>query len=477
MNPSIDPSLEFEPGTMTAGDIGASLRASRLRRGDDLTQVAKILRIRYVYLDAIEDGRFYDLPGNAYTTGFIRTYSDYLGLDGAKIVKELKKEGAVTTDKPNLVFPAIIPENGIPGSVVVMVGLFIALMGYFGWYWLSAPDVFVSDAVPPISKKSALPIQKELTNATSVTKNPLVEASSAVAAPTKSPLEISSDPEQATQKPRPSGTLPEPLPEVLSRAKTPPAPRISSSDSIEEEPSTYPKIVEGAPLGQLSGTSPSLQIKKTKEDSSDTPNSDTPEVSNESINLIQAATKPVKPSPDQEIVDSNQATRNVIPSIENSGDLTSRSQPEPDPIQAGFDDNAPDTLSSLPIRAADEVAALPNNNLEPSQDENKANITRAQILKLDAAKTSRITLTAMNASWIQIRDISANQLILSKVLLKGHSYQVPDRQGLSLMTGNAGALRISVDGKTVPDVGKLGEIRRKVLLDAESLRQGRAVVE
>ncbi len=44
--------------------VGALLKASRLRIGDDLRDIANILKIRYVYLEAIEDGRFEDLPGH-----------------------------------------------------------------------------------------------------------------------------------------------------------------------------------------------------------------------------------------------------------------------------------------------------------------------------------------------------------------------------------------------------------------------------
>ena len=45
------------------------------------------------------------------------------------------------------------------------------------------------------------------------------------------------------------------------------------------------------------------------------------------------------------------------------------------------------------------------------------------------------------------------------------------------MTGNAGALEITVDGEIVPEVGKLGEVRRKILMEVESLKSGQAVVE
>ena len=103
--------------------------------------------------------------------------------------------------------------------------------------------------------------------------------------------------------------------------------------------------------------------------------------------------------------------------------------------------------------------------------------TSQSYLKFDLKNTSRITITARNTSWIQLRDIRTNRMILSKVLKKDQSYQIPDRPGLSLMTGNAGALEITVDGEVVPEVGKLGEIRRKILMEVKRLKSGQAVVE
>ena len=37
-------------------------------------------------------------------------------------------------------------------------------------------------------------------------------------------------------------------------------------------------------------------------------------------------------------------------------------------------------------------------------------------------------------------------------------------------TGNAGGLEITVDSKTIPDIGPKGAVRRGIILDADSLR-------
>ena len=42
--------------------VGSLLRATRVRLGEDVQDVASVLRIRRTYLEAIEDGRTNDLP-------------------------------------------------------------------------------------------------------------------------------------------------------------------------------------------------------------------------------------------------------------------------------------------------------------------------------------------------------------------------------------------------------------------------------
>ena len=51
--------------------VGAELRETRERLGWSLADVAGNLRIRYVYLSALEEGRVADLPGIAYAVGFL----------------------------------------------------------------------------------------------------------------------------------------------------------------------------------------------------------------------------------------------------------------------------------------------------------------------------------------------------------------------------------------------------------------------
>jgi cytoskeleton protein RodZ len=81
---------------------------------------------------------------------------------------------------------------------------------------------------------------------------------------------------------------------------------------------------------------------------------------------------------------------------------------------------------------------------------------------------SRITLVAFQDSWVQVEGLD-RELLITRILYVGDSYRVPDRPGLTLITGNAGGLKVIVDDKEAPPLGPLGAVRRGILLDAERL--------
>ena len=69
-------------------EIGSSLKEARLRQGLDFPEIETGTKIRGKYLNALEEERFDVLPGETYIKGFLRTYAEYLGLDGQLYVDE-----------------------------------------------------------------------------------------------------------------------------------------------------------------------------------------------------------------------------------------------------------------------------------------------------------------------------------------------------------------------------------------------------
>jgi len=72
-------------------EIGRRLRAAREAKGITLEQAEEDTKIRRKYLLALEAGREADIPGEVYVKGFLRSYGNYLGLDGPALVEEYKR--------------------------------------------------------------------------------------------------------------------------------------------------------------------------------------------------------------------------------------------------------------------------------------------------------------------------------------------------------------------------------------------------
>jgi len=128
--------------------------------------------------------------------------------------------------------------------------------------------------------------------------------------------------------------------------------------------------------------------------------------------------------------------------------------------------NSEITISSLPPQAAPSPAApltaAPAVPAVPPPSTQAFGAT---------GEPSRITVRAEIDSWVQITTTSG-QPVFARMLRSGDSYLVPDRPGLRLMTGNAGGLRITVDGNPTPPIGMPGSVVRDVALEPERLRRG-----
>ena len=139
-----------EASTGEAARVGEELRDARLSMGVSLEEAADRLRINRRYLAALEEGRVRDLPGVAYATGFIRTYAIAMGLDADDMVRRFREAAGAARPKENLIFPEPVPERGVPGGALVLVGAVLAIGAYAAWYNWSGTSNRTVDAVPPL---------------------------------------------------------------------------------------------------------------------------------------------------------------------------------------------------------------------------------------------------------------------------------------------------------------------------------------
>jgi cytoskeleton protein RodZ len=136
-------------------EIGGSLREARLKRGLTPADVQKAIRIRDRYLQALEEERWEVLPGDAYVKGFLRTYADYLGLDGNLYVDEYNNRFA-QHEEPQFVperFARSRPRGGGSGLLrpVIAVSVIAAIAAAVAAWQLSDSSGNGKQGAPPAS--------------------------------------------------------------------------------------------------------------------------------------------------------------------------------------------------------------------------------------------------------------------------------------------------------------------------------------
>jgi cytoskeleton protein RodZ len=82
-----------------AGQIGPILEKKRLEKGLSLKDVEQATKIRTRYLQGLEREDPTVLPDPVYARGFLKTYANFLGLDGERLSRELKDRRATRRER------------------------------------------------------------------------------------------------------------------------------------------------------------------------------------------------------------------------------------------------------------------------------------------------------------------------------------------------------------------------------------------
>jgi hypothetical protein len=108
-------------------EIGNSLREARLRQSLDFPELEQGTKIRGKYLRALEDEQFDVLPAQTYVKGFLRSYAEFLGLDGQLYVDEYNSRFVVGEEDPQS-----RPRRSAPPSRGVQVQSRVVLLTLLG---------------------------------------------------------------------------------------------------------------------------------------------------------------------------------------------------------------------------------------------------------------------------------------------------------------------------------------------------------
>jgi hypothetical protein len=143
--------------------LGEVLRTAREAKGVDLARVERDTKIRTRYLTALETGDYGELPGAVYTKGFLRNYGAYLSLDTEYLVDLYRLESAQpTSERPSVPAPprpigtrrrALVVTPGAIGWALLTVGvaaLIIYVVSEFVTF-ARIPDLRITDPATDIA--------------------------------------------------------------------------------------------------------------------------------------------------------------------------------------------------------------------------------------------------------------------------------------------------------------------------------------
>jgi len=392
------------------------MRDMRKAHNRELSDVANALRIRQVYLQAIEDGRFDDLPGPTYAAGFVRAYADYLGLELDEVMRRYRSATGNIPAQAALVPPSPMSEARLPTGFILLVAAILAAAAYGGWYYLtihgqsptevvSALPKRISDAVGLGDKSAAKPVSPEMEQSLTTTPTAKSPAESSTQKAPAKPAEVA--PELAVEPSKVAAVTQPTMPPQTSAPDTKTV--IETAEikkpvaAIQPDPVTVP-VVSAAP--------------------------------NNAVAVIKKAPV-VEDAQVQPVVSAGPVVTAEVPK-------TVFVQAPPEKIVAPVSEKVDVIPPSKP--AATQIVAVPSpQNVQ-----------------------SRIVLRATVTSWVELRDVGGKRL-LSRLLRTGETYKIPGRSGILFTTGNAGGVDILVDGQSIAALGPIGAVRRDIAMDPKTL--------
>ena len=115
-------------------EIGRILQEARETAKISLEDAEASLRIKKEYLIALENGNFNLLPGTTYVSGFLKSYTQYLGLN---INQSLMHVVPLNSNSPNpneTILGTLPNKKSSPSLVILAISLLATGGGYFAWY-------------------------------------------------------------------------------------------------------------------------------------------------------------------------------------------------------------------------------------------------------------------------------------------------------------------------------------------------------
>ncbi|MGV6802501.1 MAG: TonB family protein [bacterium] len=181
---------------------GEMLAAARIDAGLSIETVSEGTNIRDVHLQSIEAMAIDHLPIAAYTTGFVKTYAEFLGLPVAPLVERFRREAGYVT-------PTIAPDVQIPvrqelaGGRELSLLAVILILGFV--LWVGYKITRQPDPAAPVVLPQT-PLQERPADMATQDVQETVSVSGAIAPATPSEADIVTSGETDTTAPASSVT-------------------------------------------------------------------------------------------------------------------------------------------------------------------------------------------------------------------------------------------------------------------------------
>lgn len=425
--------------------VGDRLRREREKQGLNPHQMAEQLRLRPRQIIALENGDYNNLPGQAFVTGFLRSYANALGLDAVALVGLYKSEHEGTLRAPQLAFPEPTSEGRMPGGNLIIGTCLAAVIAFSSWYYLQNSDQAEMDLVPDLPDRLAAKL-KDFTSANSITET----ANTSLPAPVETQKQ-----EMATFNPTTSASVNPPAVEAEADTLS------VQTDDLAEEKSPENKVPDESNTASVLAPSGQQTEKEPEETSAilENPESQPAEQQKTETTETTAEQDPAPASDVAAVPETLSAApappREAEPASESAVSITDIEQPSTEPPAA--------TLA--PAQTLFPQTTLSNDSTT------KADVTSESIPETLGVENSdaRIILQAHQETWIQV--VGADQgVVLERILEPGDTYMVPVKTGLKLNAANAGGLEVRLDGTVLGSLGGYGRIIRDLALEPENLR-------
>ena len=492
-----------------------TLREARLRGGYSVADAANVLRIQEHYLEALEEGRFSDIPGTTYAIGFLRSYAGFLGLDPGEIIDDFKREQGLAKSEQRLDFPSPSESSPKPKFWLVLLVLVLAGLAYGGWQYQSTGGQLATDLVDDVSTRLTEAVGLATTDAPeeaaaasetsavapdaagAAEPAATVVADAATVAPSESASTASGEVNPAPAAARQEEPAPVEPAQTTVPAAADPAPATSVPEQAGAEDTTEVAAVEELPTAGEPVPPPPAKVEAVAETVSQPVAPVTPAATTATIQTVEltAPSEPVVARVDtaeqrpavaaplnlavavgagstvgDSSADEAVASESAVASLPAAGsDTVETAAAEPEPSQPEpMADARPEPVVDA---APEETASLS----APTESESRTSAATSYVPKVYGRSNldARVVITAVDDSWVQVQGPD-NELLLTRILHAGDTYRVPDRAGIVMVTGNAGGLEVRVDDTPAPALGPLGVVLRNIALDPDRLLAGTA---